>query len=146
MDIIQCLQGKTIGIDTAPLIYFIEEHHDYIHKIEKFFFGMDNGDFFVVTSTITLLEVLIHPLRQNNSIIASEYKEILLNSNLRTIEITNDIAISAAKLRASYNIRTPDALQISAALSAKATFFFTNDSRLPQLPSINYITPDNFSS
>lgn len=143
---IKKIRGQIVGIDTAPLIYFIEENHDYIHHIEDFFLGMENDDFIVVTSTITLLEVLVHPIRKNKTKIAEEYKDILLNSKLHTMEITNDISMEAARLRALYNIRTPDALQMSAALSAGATYFFTNDARLPQLPSIHYITPDSFSS
>lgn len=143
MGIIQELHGKIIGIDTAPLIYFIEEHPDYIYKIDKFFAGMDNGDFSVVTSTITLLEVLVHPLRKNNQSVAEEYKDILLNSCLVTMEISNEMSMEAARLRAAYNIRTPDALQIAAALVAGASCFLTNDTNLPRIPSINYITPDS---
>jgi len=48
----------------------------------------------------------------------------------------------AAQLRADYNIRTPDAIQISAALSAGASHFFTNDIRLPEIPSIQILSLD----
>lgn len=74
---------------------------------------MDRGDFTVVTSTITLLEVLVHPLRSNNTEIAAEYRDILLNSKLVTMEVSSTIAEQAAQLRAVHNIRTPDAIQIS---------------------------------
>ena len=36
--------------------------------------GMERGDFEVVTSTVTLLEVLVHPLREENAELASEYR------------------------------------------------------------------------
>jgi predicted nucleic acid-binding protein len=39
------------------------------------------------------------------------------------MEVSNTIAEQAAALRASHNIRTPDAIQISAALEAGATYF-----------------------
>ncbi len=51
MDWVTDLQGKTIGLDTAPLIYFIEENRAYIDKVQSFFEGMENGNFTVVTST-----------------------------------------------------------------------------------------------
>ena len=44
-----------------------------------------------------------------------------------TLEVSSAIAEQAAQLRAGHNVRTPDAIQISAALDAGATYFFTND-------------------
>jgi len=136
------LYGKTIGLDTAPLIYFIEENPAYIETVRLFFEAMDRGDFLVVTSTVTLLEVLVHPLRSNNRELATEYRDILLNSKLTTLEVSSAIAEQAAHLRATHNIRTPDAIQISAALNAGATQFFTNDIRLPEIPSIQILSID----
>jgi predicted nucleic acid-binding protein len=136
------LQGKTVGLDTAPLIYFIEENAVYIEAVRLFFEAMDKGNFTVVTSTVTLLEVLVHPLRSNNKELAAEYRDILLNSRLMTLEVSNAIAEQAAQLRAAHNIRTPDAIQISAALEAGATHFFTNDIRLPEIPAIQIISLD----
>ena len=98
----------------------------------------------VVTSTVTLLEVLVHPLRSDNRELAAEYRDILLNSNLTTIEVSSSIAEQAAQLRATHNIRTPDAIQISAALSAGASHFFTNDIRLAEIPSIQILSLDAF--
>jgi len=137
------LQGKTVGLDTAPLIYFIEENPIFIETVKLFFEAMDRGDFLVVTSTVTLLEVLVHPLRSNNRELATEYRDILLNSRLMTMEVSNTIAEQAAQLRAAHNIRTPDAIQISAALDAGATHFFTNDIRLPEIPSIQILSLDS---
>jgi len=96
----------------------------------------------VVTSTVTLLEVLVHPLRSNNRELATEYRDILLNSKLTTLEVSSSIAEQAAQLRAAHNIRTPDAIQISAAQSAGASHFFTNDIRLPEIPSIQILALD----
>jgi predicted nucleic acid-binding protein len=136
------LSGKTVGLDTAPLIYFIEENLTYLDAVRHFFEAMDRGDFIVVTSTITLLEVLVHPLRSNDKKLASEYRDILLNSKLMTSEVSNALAEQAAQLRASYNLRTPDAIQIGAALNAGASHFFTNDVRLPKIPSIQILSLD----
>ncbi|MBU2622102.1 MAG: PIN domain-containing protein [Proteobacteria bacterium] len=143
MEWINDLRGKTVGLDTAPLIYFIEENQTYLEAVRIFFEAMDRGDFAVVTSTVTLLEVLVHPLRSNNRELATEYRDILLNSRLMTLEVSNTIAEQAAQLRATHNIRTPDAIQISAALNAGASHFFTNDVRLPAISSIQIISLDS---
>jgi predicted nucleic acid-binding protein len=59
-----------------------------------------------------------------------------------TLEVSSAIAERAAQLRAAHNIRTPDAIQISAALNAGATHFFTNDVRLPEIPSMQILSID----
>ena len=99
MEWINNLHGKTIGLDTAPLIYFIEENPAYIEIVRFFFEAMDRGDFLVVTSTVTLLEVLVHPLRSNNKELATEYKDILLNSKLMTVDVSSTIAEQDAKMQ-----------------------------------------------
>lgn len=143
MEWINTLRGKTVGLDTAPLIYFIEENPTYIETVRLFFEAMDKGNFLVVTSTVTLLEVLVHPLRSNNTELAAEYRDILLNSKLTILEVSSAIAEQAAQLRAAHNIRTPDAIQISAAIEAGATHFLTNDIRLPDIPSIQILSLDS---
>ena len=145
MEWINDLKGKTVGLDTAPLIYFMEENPLYIDAVKLFFEAMDKEEFTVVTSTVTLLEVLVQPLRSNNTKLAEEYRDILINSKLMTLEVSNTIAEQAAKLRAVHNIRTPDAIQISAALNAGATYFFTNDIRLPQIPDIQTLSLDTIT-
>jgi hypothetical protein len=51
---VDSLTGKLIALDTAPLIYFIEEHPIYMPVIEPFFRSLDAGRFQVITSTLTL--------------------------------------------------------------------------------------------
>lgn len=61
------LEGQTVGLDTAPLIYFIEQNEAYLELVRAFFGAMSRGEFQVVTSTLTLTEVLVHPLRSGMS-------------------------------------------------------------------------------
>jgi predicted nucleic acid-binding protein len=60
------LYGHIVGLDSAPLIYFIEKHPAYLPLIRPFFEAVERGQIQVVTSTLTLTEVLIHPLRHGN--------------------------------------------------------------------------------
>ena len=45
MEWINGLPGKTVGLDTAPLIYFIEENPIYLEAATLFFKAIDKGDF-----------------------------------------------------------------------------------------------------
>ncbi len=143
MEWVTNLKGKTIGLDTAPLIYFIEEHPTYLEAILSFFEAVERGEVTAVTSTVTLLEVLVHPFRNNNDTLAAEYRDILLHSKVITSEVSAPIAETAAQLRSRHNIRTPDAIQIAAAMHAGATHFLTNDARLPDIPSLEILILDD---
>lgn len=144
MEWVEALYGKTIGLDTSPLIYFIEENTTYLDIIRPFFEALDRDEVHVVTSTVSLLEVLVHPFRQDNLELAQQYRDILLNTEeLTTLQLSPEIAEEAARLRAEHNIRTPDAIQMATALHAGASFFLTNDGDLPSLPSMEMLLLDD---
>jgi predicted nucleic acid-binding protein len=139
MEWVSALRGSTVGLDTAPLIYFIEENPLYLASLRRFFAAVDQGHFSVVTSILTLTEVLIHPLRQGNYRLAADYRRILLHANhINTLPLSAEIAEEAARLRARHNLRTPDSVQIATAITAGATSFLTNDSQLvgPWIPNV----------
>ncbi|MDJ0540525.1 MAG: PIN domain-containing protein [Microcystis sp. M53603_WE2] len=96
-----------------------------------------------VTSTLTLSEVLVHPLRSGNVELAGQYRDILLDQeNLITVPISLEIAEVAAQLRARQNLRTPDAIQIATAMGEGAMFFLTNDARLAAVPDLKVLVLD----
>jgi len=126
-----------VGFDTMPLIYYIEENRSYLEVVDPFFEAIDRGEFKVVTSIITLLEVLVHPVRNGDVILAQRYRDLLFDTEgLSTMILDRTIAEEAARLRASHNIRTPDSIQMATAISEGASFFLTNDLRLPSLPNL----------
>ena len=115
--------------------------------IRPFFEALDRGEFSVVTSVVTLLEVLVHPLQHGETRLAQEYRDILLNTEgLTSIALSPEIAEEAARLRASQNIRTPDAIQMATASHAGASFFLTNDMRLPSLPRLKVLVLDKLKA
>jgi len=144
MEWVAALRGKVVGLDTTPLIYFIEENPAYLSTVLPFFVAVDRGEFTVVTSMVTLLEVLVHPFRHGNTQLAQRYRDILLNAKgLTTVPLSQDIAEEAARLRARHNLRTPDAIQMATAIYNGASFFLTNDARLPPLPNLQVLIADN---
>src|ERR1700679_1556502 len=127
MEWIKKLHGKVVGLDSAPLIYFVEEHPTYLPLLDPFFASVDKGEIEVVTSALTLTEVLVHPIRRANLFLAQQYSNILLKSaHVKTIAVSHEIAVEAAELRAAERLRTPDAIQIATARNAKARAFLAN--------------------
>jgi predicted nucleic acid-binding protein len=140
MEWLKALRGAVVGLDTAPLIYFIEENPSYLPLVRPFFEAADNGEFQIVTSVLTLTEVLVHPLRRGDHKLADQHRQILLHArHVTTLPISDAIAEAAAELRSQHGFRTPDAIQLATAISAGATSFVTNDTRLPTPAKIGIV-------
>ena len=66
--LLSLLKGiDSIAIDTAPFIYYIEEHKSYIQAIDPLFTHISQGHIFAYTSLITLIEVLTKPIEKKNN-------------------------------------------------------------------------------
>ncbi len=136
--------GAVVAVDTAPFIYYIETNPSYLSVVDPFFLAFIDEQFEIVTSTVTLTEVLTKPLKMQNFQLVQAYKEIFSNTpSFSVLSITNHIAEIAAEIRADYNLRTPDALQIATALAFKADTFLTNDKQLKRVVEINVVTVDD---
>ncbi|CAN5153644.1 PIN domain-containing protein [soil metagenome] len=139
--VVENFSSRLIFLDTAPLIYFIEGNSRYQNILSRIFNMNDKGEFTFVTSSVTLLEVLVKPIRDGKVNIAQQYRDVLVNApGIEILSITPSIAEAAANLRAEYNLRTPDAIQVAAAVEAEANYFLTNDLQLKTLNSIRIIT------
>ena len=132
-----------LGLDTAPLIYFIEQNPAYVDVMREVFKQITDGDFAASSSVISLTEVLVQPLRQNNQSLADDYRDLLLNGiNFRLISLSPKIAETAARLRATFQIRTPDALQLATALEDGCEAFLCNDKGLKKFTELKVVILD----
>ena len=147
MGLIDDLEGAVVGLDTAPLIYLIEKHPRYLAAVKPFFIALDEGRLTAVTSTLTLTETLVHPLRNRETELVEQYQNILLGArNLTTYDLSPPIAVQAAAIRAEYKMRTPDAIQLATALTANADFFLTNDRELARYSELEVLVVDKLES
>ena len=80
-------------------------------------------------------------MRWTASLLAARYEGLLTRSRgLHMVEIDREQLRAAAQLRAAHRgVRTPDALQLSAALSGGCTAMLTNDRRLPVVPGLRVL-------
>lgn len=125
---VEDLVGKTVAVDTAPLVFYIEDHPEHADRLEPFFQAVVAGRVAMVTSVVTLLEVLVHPLRRGDEALAHAYNDFLLaSSGVTTVAVDAAIAQAAAELRCGSRLKTPDAIHVATALVRKADLFLTND-------------------
>ncbi|HNT49031.1 MAG TPA: PIN domain-containing protein [Cyclobacteriaceae bacterium] len=134
--------NKAVYLDTAPLIYYLEDNPAYSKFLELLFKKNEAGDFIFYTSVITLTEVLTLPFRQGNHRLAEQYEYFLSGTQtLKLIRVNEAISKLAAKLRAEYGVRMPDAIHSATAMEIKADWFLTNDIALNKIKGLNVITP-----
>ena len=141
MGLIDEIGAGPVALDTVSFIYLIEEHPRFLRLVEPVFEAIDEGRLIAVTSALTLLEVLVVPFRAGNVALADRYEQVLTRSRgLRLIDVDRDQLRAAAQLRAVFpRVRTPDAIQVSAALSAGCSALLTNDRDLPAIPGLRIL-------
>jgi predicted nucleic acid-binding protein len=136
---------RTVGLDTAPFVYFIEDVTPYADLLNPVFDRLESHALTAVTSTITLAEILAKPLAEKNFSLVEEIKfTIKTFPTLVMVTIDEKLAEAAAMIRARHAIRLPDALQIAAALQGEATLFITNDKRLKKIDGVEVLVLSDY--
>jgi predicted nucleic acid-binding protein len=131
------LRGKKVALDTMIFIYAFEEHALYLPLVKSFFHEVEKGRIVAVTSTVTLAECLVQPFRAKAMELAARYKTLFRDfPHLSVIPVSEEIAEKAAWLRAQYQLKTPDAIQLATALVSGSYVFLSNDEGLPKLKEI----------
>lgn len=126
-----------IFLDTAPVIYFVEQNPEFSPKVQEIFERLDDGNLTAVVSPITLAECLVLPYKQKKAEIAQIFTELLANSeSVVFYPIDEVIADKAADLRARYNLTLTDAFQLTIAIQAECDAFLTNDVDLKRVKEI----------
>jgi predicted nucleic acid-binding protein len=121
-------EGVSVLIDTNPIIYYLENHPALAARYQPLFTAAAQGRNELVISTITLAEVLGGPARTNNEVLLERYEqELSSNSSWRIREVDSAIAVQAARLRARYRLKLPDAIQLATALSEGCYALVTHD-------------------
>lgn len=134
----------TLGFDTAPVIYFVEANPQYDSLVTEIFSRVAASGIVGCTSVVTLCEVLVQPMLRGDAHLQQQYRDLLTNSRDFTLyAVSAPIAETAARLRAQYRLRTPDALQIATALDAGCEAFLCNDTGLRRVMELRVLILDD---
>lgn len=145
MKIDDALRGVSrLAFDTAPIIYFVEANPTYDSLVSNIFKRVDTGEIEGWTSVISLSEVLVQPIAAGRKDLQQSYRELLLNSsNFRTLPISAVIAEDAARLRAAYGLRLPDAIQIAFAINTGCQAMVCNDHSMRRVTELSIVVLDD---
>jgi predicted nucleic acid-binding protein len=139
-------EHTVIGLDTSVFIYHLEAHPTYLLLTQELLEGVQSGRWDAVTSTITIMELTIPAWRLGMEAAARQYEALLVNyPHLTMASVTRDVARRAAQLRARFNLRPADALQVATGLVEEASAYVTNDRSLARLqPVIEIVILDDY--
>lgn len=135
-----------VGLDTAVFIYHFEANPTYLSLTRELLSGIEVGARKGLTSTITLMEIIVKPYTLGRTDVARKYEAMLVNfPNLDIVDLDRDVIRQAARLRAAYRVRPPNALQVGACLHEGAEAFVTNDKSLVRMQDrLKVIVLDDF--
>ena len=128
-----------IYIDASSLIYSVERVEPYRTLLEPMWQEAQDGNVTIVSSPLLVLEALVKPLRDGNTGIESQYRELFASNAVRLLDASYQVFEDAASIRAETGLRTPDAIHAATALLAECTLFVTNDTdfrRVLRLPIV----------
>jgi predicted nucleic acid-binding protein len=141
MTVSDALNGVTkLGIDANVFLSIIGEELLLISFCLPFMRAIERGEIKGIASIVALTECLTKPYKDND--VTQEYTTLSLleaTNNLSLVLVSNAIAKRAARLRADYNLRTPDALHVATAIESGCEAFLTNDLKLARITEIRVI-------
>jgi predicted nucleic acid-binding protein len=131
-----------IFFDTNLFIYLLEDSGARGAKVSGILERISGRRDELLTSTLTLAEVLVKPLSVGDIVWADRYEKLLNTPGVSLLAFDRASARIYAQLRQDKTLKPPDAIQLSCAANAKCDLFITNDERLSRkiVPGIQFIT------
>lgn len=140
MGLMTALQGDRIYLDTNIWIYALEGFPAFVQDLTMLFQAIDQGTLTAVTSELSLAEVLVKPIQNQNTNQQVIYKQAISSTqDLSVVPVGREVLITAAQLRATTSIKLPDAVHAATAIASQCSTFLTNDQRFQAVPGLQVV-------
>ena len=129
--------------DTHLFIYLLEGTGETLKRTRGLLGRMRERNDQLLTSTLTLGEVLVKPLAAGEREWVRRFESFLDSPGVEMVPFDRDAARAYAGIRSDRTIKPPDAIQLACAASAGTDLFITNDERLTRknIPGVSFIVP-----
>lgn len=119
--------------DACVVIYLVEEHSTIFPRIDTALRKTSGAA--IAISDLTRLECRVRPMKQGDALLLARFDRFFDNPRHIRIAASREVFDLATVLRAEHGLKTPDALHLAAAITAKCDEFWTNDRRLERAAS-----------
>lgn len=126
--------------DTNLFVYLIEDKGERTERVEALRRRMFERNDELLTSALTLGELLVKPIGAGDDDLRSRYEQVI-TAGATVLPFDARAAPRFAEIRQDRSIRAPDAIQLACAAAAGTDLFVTNDERLSRknVPGIEFI-------
>lgn len=115
--------------DTNLFIYLLEDYGRLSNAVVELRRNMLVRGDQLLTSSLTLGEILVKPAEEGNDELCRKYEEAITRASL-VLPFDLKAARLYASIRCDRSLRAPDAVQLACAAGAVVDLFITNDRRL----------------
>jgi len=125
LDLAGLAEGGLVLVDSAPIIYVLERHPKLAPRFQPLFDRHDAGAISFAVTTMTIAEVLAGPFGAGEEALAKRYRAVM--ESWQVVNLTAEIAESAARFRAGLKLKLADAIQVASAIAVNADALVTHD-------------------
>lgn len=127
--------------DSMLFIYWLDDNPHFARRVASIHARMSERKDELITSAVTVGEVLAGVYRNGPTSRVDEVRNALLSLLSEVVPFTADSADHYAKIRGSMKIASPDAIHLACAATAGTDLFLTNDKTLvgKVIPGIQFI-------
>jgi predicted nucleic acid-binding protein len=128
-------------LDTNAFIFAVEEQSERSNLLMDLFSASEAADrAMLVTSELTLAEVLVKPYRNLEDELISRYDAMIRDSAWLDVQpVARPALWYAGVLRSQSGIKLPDAIHLSTAFGSECTHFLTADKALRTIGELSHL-------
>jgi len=125
-----------VYLDTNCIIYFVENNPLWCPKMVARIAAFRSARDELAVGDLTRAECLVGPFKNGDAGLEARYRTLFSDPDFRVLEMTATVCERAARLRAIYRFKLPDALHLATAIEHGCGLFMTNDAQLARCSAI----------
>ena len=119
--------------DTNLFVYLMEGNPQFLPRVLEIWESMQGRGDRLCTSSLTVGETLVVPLKAGDRDLADAYRTRFLSPRIRILDFDTSSSERYAELRARSSVSRSDAMQLACAAQAGVDLFLTNDRALSKV-------------
>ena len=123
--------GMILFLDSNVLIYLIEGDASLVSQVQRSLQKLitSHSNPVIAVSALTLLECRVAPLRDQDTSLLQLYDDFFSTESLQIVDLSRNVLEIATRIRATFGLKTPDALQAACCLSLESQHLFLTEDR-----------------
>lgn len=125
-----------VYLDSNCVIYFVERTPSWWPKVVARIARLRAASDQLVVGDLTQAECLVGPFKSQDTTLEASYRAFFSDPEIAVLPMTSAVCERAARLRATYPFKLPDALHLATAIEHGCGLFLSADARLARCAEI----------